>query len=102
MDPRNSSAVPNFSASFFHRTLRIVRWATAIGCFFMGVVAVSHGQTGSEPQGAPPPQAPPPPQQTPNAPGRLGTETGFGLFQQYCVVCHGNANSAVKAPSPEI
>jgi polyvinyl alcohol dehydrogenase (cytochrome) len=29
-----------------------------------------------------------------------GTETGYILFQQRCMTCHGNANSAQRAPDP--
>ena len=35
--------------------------------------------------------------QTPEPP-RLGTESGFGIFQQKCMTCHGNANAPEKAP----
>lgn len=37
--------------------------------------------------------------QTPEPP-RLGTESGFGIFQQKCMTCHGNANAPEKAPDP--
>src|SRR6266849_4884783 len=37
--------------------------------------------------------------QTPSPP-RLGTESGFGIFQQKCMTCHGNANAPEKAPDP--
>ena len=37
--------------------------------------------------------------QTPEPP-RLGTESGFGIFQQKCMTCHGNANAPEKAPEP--
>ena len=30
----------------------------------------------------------------------IGTEAGYGIFQQHCMACHGNPNSAVKAPDP--
>ncbi len=38
-------------------------------------------------------------QATPEAAGRTGTETGFGLFQQRCMGCHGNPN-VERAPLP--
>ncbi len=40
-------------------------------------------------------------QQQPAAqPASIGTEAGFGIFQQRCMGCHGNANAAEKAPDP--
>src|SRR5712691_2601912 len=34
----------------------------------------------------------------PGQPLRLGTESGFGIFQQKCMICHGKANAPEKAP----
>ena len=33
-------------------------------------------------------------------PRRMGTELGFGVFQERCMSCHGNANAAQQAPDP--
>lgn len=30
----------------------------------------------------------------------MGTESGFGVFQQHCSICHGNAAAAKRAPDP--
>ncbi len=32
--------------------------------------------------------------------GPLGTEAGFGVFQQHCTSCHGNPDAPQRAPSP--
>jgi polyvinyl alcohol dehydrogenase (cytochrome) len=47
-------------------------------------------------------QAPAPPAQAPQAAAQrpLGTEMGFGLFQQQCLGCHGNP-AVEKAPPPD-
>ena len=30
----------------------------------------------------------------------LGTESGFGVFQQHCTLCHGNPDAKPRAPDP--
>jgi len=35
-------------------------------------------------------------------PPRLGTESGFGIFQQKCMTCHGKADAPEKAPDPQV
>jgi polyvinyl alcohol dehydrogenase (cytochrome) len=34
-------------------------------------------------------------------PARMGTESGFGIFQQKCMTCHGKADAPEKAPDPQ-
>ena len=39
-------------------------------------------------------------QQPPPPPRRVGTEFGFAIFQERCMICHGNPDASVKAPEP--
>ena len=36
----------------------------------------------------------------PRPPRRMGTELGFGIFQERCMSCHGNPNASQQAPDP--
>ena len=36
----------------------------------------------------------------PRPPRRMGTELGFGVFQERCMSCHGNPNASQQAPDP--
>src|SRR5260221_10330863 len=38
----------------------------------------------------------------PGEPPRLGTESGFGIFQQKCMTCHGKADAPEKVPDPQV
>src|SRR5215467_10601643 len=40
------------------------------------------------------------PAQAQEKPPRLGTEFGFGLFQQRCMNCHGSSTGTKSAPDP--
>jgi len=54
-------------------------------CALLAVASVAQAQTPQ--QGQPP---------------RLGTESGFGIFQQKCMICHGKADAPEKAPDPQV
>ena len=60
--------------------------------------AAAGAKQGAPTQGAPPAAAAP---AVPNRGMAAGTEVGFGIFQNTCLKCHGNA-AYPQAPSPSV